>query len=89
MITGAQIRAGKALLNWSAATLARRSLVTAQNVREAERYDGLPKVNPGHLAALEAALIAGGVELIGTVGVKLADARQLSIPIDKLNASND
>jgi len=77
MITGAQIRAGRALLNWSTAVLSRRSHLTTFIIREAEGVDGAPSVDANALAATEVALIAGGVELIGTSGVNLREKRSV------------
>jgi hypothetical protein len=71
MITGAQIRAARALLNWSTAVLAKRCSVRQGIIRHAEGIDGRPPIDALHLAAIEAALTAGGVEFIETVGVKL------------------
>jgi transcriptional regulator with XRE-family HTH domain len=71
MISGAQIRAGRALLNWSTAVLAKRCRMTQLAILEAEGADGIPDIATEQLAAITAALNAGGVELIGTVGVKL------------------
>jgi transcriptional regulator with XRE-family HTH domain len=70
MITGTQIRAARALLNWSIAVLAKRCGVPQSVIRQAESVDGTTSVDMKHLAAIKATIIAGGVELIRTVGVK-------------------
>jgi transcriptional regulator with XRE-family HTH domain len=64
MLTGAQIRAARALLNWSAAELARRARVSPRTVHTAERSEGVPRTQVGTLQKIQAALEAGGVEII-------------------------
>ena len=48
MIVGAQIRAGRAALNWSN-ELAERSGVSARTVMRLEAVDGLPPADPNAL----------------------------------------
>jgi hypothetical protein len=64
MITGAQLRAARAMLQWSSAVLARRCGVTQELIREAEAINGAPNLEAKEIAAIESALIAGGVEFI-------------------------
>jgi transcriptional regulator with XRE-family HTH domain len=64
MITGAQIRAARALLQWSTAALARRCGVIQELIREAESINGAPNLKVAEIAAIESALRAGGVEFI-------------------------
>jgi hypothetical protein len=70
MITGAQIRAARALLNWSTLVLSARSKVPRFVIQAAEAIDGVPDMEIERLQAVLAAFNKGGVELIGTVGVK-------------------
>ena len=64
MITGAQIRAARAMLQWSSAALARRCGVTQESIREAESINGAPDLEVEAIAAIEAAFKSGGVEFI-------------------------
>ena len=66
MITSAQIRAGRALLRWSAQDLADRSTVGVATIRRLEIDEGIPSSNARTLDALKKALEAAGVEFIGT-----------------------
>jgi hypothetical protein len=61
MLTGAQIRAGRALLGWTAATLAKQSGVSYPTVQRAETADGVPRMKAPNLFAIERALEEGGV----------------------------
>jgi hypothetical protein len=81
MITGAQIRAGRALLGWSAATLAERAGVSYPTVQRAEAAEGIPRMKAPNLFAIQRALEQGGVVFLeageqreGGPGVRLAHA---------------
>jgi transcriptional regulator with XRE-family HTH domain len=75
MPTGAQIRAARALLAWSANELARRAGVSPRTLRNAEGAEGIPPVQVRTLDRIRRALEAGGVEFTqnagGGVGVRL------------------
>jgi transcriptional regulator with XRE-family HTH domain len=62
MITGAQIRAARGLVRWSAETLAERSKLGVATIRRAEASDGQPKLTAANLAAVQAAFESVGVE---------------------------
>ena len=67
MITGAQVRAGKALLDWSGSVLAERAGVAISTIRRVEACDGLlDSASIKVLQSLKGALESGGVEFIGT-----------------------
>ena len=75
MITAAQMRAGRALIEWSQQELAARSNVSLPTIKRME------KVGPGRsagdtIAAVQSALEAAGVQFIpengGGAGVRLA-----------------
>lgn len=67
MITGAQVRAGKALLDWSGSVLAERAGVAISTIRRVEACDGLlDSASIKVLQSLKGALENGGVEFIGT-----------------------
>lgn len=72
VVTSAQIRAGRALLNWTVRDLADRAKVHRNTITRAET----DATGPGHAtAAIRAALEAAGVEFIaengGGAGVRL------------------
>jgi len=72
VVTSAQIRAGRALLNWTVRDLAERAGVHRNTITRAET----DATGPGHAtAAIRAALEAAGVEFIaengGGPGVRL------------------
>jgi transcriptional regulator with XRE-family HTH domain len=64
MLTSAQIRAARGLLNWSAAELARRAGVSPRTVHTAERAEGVPRTHVETLEKIQAALEAAGIEII-------------------------
>ena len=67
MITGSQIRAAKALLQWSGSTLADRAGVGLSSIRRVESFDGVPQnVSLNTIVSIQNALEEGGVEFIGT-----------------------
>jgi transcriptional regulator with XRE-family HTH domain len=67
-ITGAQIRAGRALLRWSAEDLARAAMLGVATIRRAESVDGPVRLTVGNLAAIYRAFDAGGLEFISENG---------------------
>lgn len=88
MLTGAQIRAGRAMLRWSAEELSARARVPVEAVRSAEEADGHPRMAAGTLAAIAAAFEAGGLALPrgGVIG---AVPGAPGMRLDELNATND
>lgn len=64
MITGAQIRAARGLLRWSAEVLAERSRLGVATVRRAEATDGRPNLTEANAAAVQSALEGAGVIFI-------------------------
>ena len=75
MLTSAQIRAARGLLNWSAADLAEKISAARQTIQRLEQGDGVPPSRTQTLLDIKAAFEAAGVEFIGTPdndpGVKL------------------
>lgn len=61
MITGAQIRAGRALIGWTSQTLADRSGVHYATLSRAEQADDIPNTRAQTLCAIQSALEAAGV----------------------------
>jgi hypothetical protein len=80
-ITGAQIRAGRALLRWTAQELADASKLGVATIRRADATDEIPQITAANAAAIRQALETGGVEFIWDhgrgVGVRLARNRVL------------
>lgn len=66
MIGGAQIRAARALLGWSAAELAERADVTRFTVQRLEQSEGVPPSRSQTLEEIQRAFEAAGIEFIGT-----------------------
>jgi len=74
-ISGAQMRAARALLRWTALDLAKDSKVGVATIRRVEVVDGDISATKANQAALRHALEAAGVEFIdengGGAGVRL------------------
>jgi len=66
LVTGSQIRAARALLGWSAQVLADAAGVGIMTIHRFERENGIPKGQVRIFDQITNALIAGGVEFIGT-----------------------
>lgn len=67
MITGAQVRAAKALINWSGSVLAEKAGVGISSIRRIEACEDIPKsASVKVLLAIQTALENAGVEFIGT-----------------------
>ena len=67
MITGAQVRAAKALLRWSGSDLSAKSGVSLSTIRRIEAIDGLPdSASVKMLHAVQSALEEGGVVFTGS-----------------------
>ncbi len=65
MITSAQIRAARGLLDWSRRELAEKSGVSFASMMRLESFDGVPSSNVKTLDAIKAAFEKAGVEFIG------------------------
>ena len=74
-LTSAQIRAGRALIRWSAEDLARASTISVATIRRAELTEGQTSLTAANNLAIRHALEAAGVEFIaengGGAGVRL------------------
>jgi transcriptional regulator with XRE-family HTH domain len=72
MISGAQIRAARALLRWSARELAEECGLSINTIQAAEQTDEIPtRMLYDSLLKIKTALEKGGVEFDGNGGVKL------------------
>lgn len=65
MITGAQMRAARALLGFDQRALAKASGLSLPTIQRMEASDGLVRGNVDSLMKLVDALSANGIELIG------------------------
>jgi transcriptional regulator with XRE-family HTH domain len=78
ILTGAQIRAARALLRWSADELAGAAKLGVATVRRAEMADGEPSMTEANKEAIRTAIEKAGVEFIdengGGPGVRLRKA---------------
>jgi transcriptional regulator with XRE-family HTH domain len=70
-ITGAQIRAARALLNWTALELSRRSEVSPSAIARAEKFDTVPPMQGRNIHAVRLAFEAQGIEFLDTTGLRL------------------
>ena len=72
MVSGAQIRAARALLGWTARDLARRAIVSVSTVNLIEGA-GFASATREQLAAVQTALQAAGIEFLSgdAPGVRL------------------
>ena len=61
MLTGAQIRAARAILRWSGEKLAEESGLSWGTIQLAEKTDGLPNLMAKNLLSIQRALEKGGV----------------------------
>ena len=73
-ITGAQLRAARALLGWSARKLSALSEVSHSAIQRAEKSNGPVHMQARKLAAIRHALEAHGIEFIQDNGLRLQPA---------------
>lgn len=66
MITSAQIRAARALLDWSRQTLSERSSIGISALMRLESAEGIPGGNIKTFEAVQRAFEKAGIEFIGT-----------------------
>ena len=66
MITSAQIRAARGMLDWSRQDLASHSGVSFASMRRLESFHGIPASNFKTLEAIKSAFEKAGIEFIGT-----------------------
>jgi len=65
MISVRQIKAGRSMLNWNAADLAKASGVGPATIRRYEMQDGIPTGNTSTLVSIQSALEQAGIEFTG------------------------
>ncbi len=66
MITSAQIRAARGMLEWTRADLAEKSGVGFSSMQRLESADGVPGAQFKTLEAIKVAFEKAGIEFIGT-----------------------
>ena len=66
MITSAQIRGARGMLEWSRKDLAAHSGVSFASMMRLESFDGVPASNFKTLEAIKKAFEQAGIEFIGT-----------------------
>ena len=73
LISGAQVRAARALLGWTARDLAHQAVVSVSTVNLIEGATGLPSTTRDQIDAVQAALEAAGIEFLNddAPGVRL------------------
>jgi len=64
MISGAQVRAARAMLGWTTRDLARRAIVSIATVQLIENAGGTSSASREALAAVQATLQAEGIEFL-------------------------
>jgi transcriptional regulator with XRE-family HTH domain len=75
MITGAQMRAARALLGIDQRELAQRSALSLPTIQRMESSDGVIRGNVDSLMKLVEALAAAGIELLGEGAVSSGGGR--------------
>jgi transcriptional regulator with XRE-family HTH domain len=65
MISVRQIKAGRSMLNWSAADLAKASGVGPATIRRYEMQVGIPTGNTSTMLSIQSALKNAGIEFTG------------------------
>lgn len=81
MITSCQIRAARALINWSALELAQKSGLGVATIRRMELAAGVPSSNAPNLEVVRGTLELVGVEFIGSPDDR--PGVRLKIPVKK------
>ena len=66
MITSAQIRAARGMLNWSRKNLAEHSGVSFASMMRLESFEGVPASNFKTLESVKQAFEKAGIEFIGS-----------------------
>ena len=66
MITSAQIRAARGMLDWSRKDLAKSSGLSFASMMRLESFDGVPSSNFKTLEAIKTAFEQAGIEFVGT-----------------------
>jgi len=74
-ITGAQLRAARAFLGWSARDLAKRCGVSHSAIARAEKIDGPLSMQARNLNSIRGTLEKHGIEFLDSNGIRLLGDR--------------
>jgi DNA-binding transcriptional regulator YiaG len=89
-ISGAQIRAARALLNWSVRELSHQCRVSQSAISRSERVNGTPPMQVRNLDMLRRVLEEHGIEFLGLDGVRpLAQSPELARPAISSQAAHE
>jgi len=77
-ITGAQLRAARALLGWSARELASRCDVSQSAIARAEKLDGVLSMRPRGLNSIRVTLEKHGIEFLDGNGVRIVRSQDIA-----------
>ena len=66
MLSGAQLRAARALINWSASEVAEKCSSTRNTIERLEKSDGIPSSKIQTLLMIKKTFEEAGVEFIGS-----------------------
>lgn len=66
MISSLQLRAARAMLNWSASELAERAGTSRNTIQRLEQSDGVPASRTQTLMDIQRVFESAGVEFLGT-----------------------
>jgi predicted transcriptional regulator len=91
MLTSEQVRGARAMLRIEQKELAQMAGVSLETIKRIERSPGAVSAYASTVDSLQRALESAGVEFTNgdQPGVRLKALTAKSIPVDKLNASND
>jgi transcriptional regulator with XRE-family HTH domain len=70
-ISGAQVRAARALLKWSVRDLSDRCGVSPSAISRGEKADGIPPMHERNFNAIRTIFEEHGIEFLGVDGVRL------------------
>jgi hypothetical protein len=85
VISGAQVRAARALLGWTARALAIKASVPIFTIEWIEGEGKITGSDRKAVAAVQQTLEADGVEFIGSVGVQLHPKKRQKVPVTDKN----
>ena len=92
MLTGAQVRAARAIARWTPNELAGRARVSVEAISHAEQGDGLARITMMEQHAIVSVLKAVGIEFTGTGGpgvrLKMPDVIDEGIRPQDLTSEN-
>jgi transcriptional regulator with XRE-family HTH domain len=88
-ISGAQLRAARALLKWSVRDLSDHCRISQSAIAHSEQVDGTPPMRVQNLAAIRRVFEDRGIEFLGLDGVRLLTMSLPKAPAVKREAEED